>query len=155
MNKNIFLAIGALVVGFVAAFFLFGASKTAGITPYNCLNQQILCNELAAIAAPLSAIESTTTVSIAFTTVGTSTAQTTTTAPGIAASLGDIVLVSPVTTSTPGVVFSGAVVTASTTSATFSISAQLASGTAAITPNSSTFSILVLPKASFVAPVGL
>lgn len=146
----------ALVVGVFLGYLFFHSSGIGAITPSTkTLDSQDLTNELSLIVAPLQAIEQTTTASLAFTAVGTSTAQTTTTAPGLAASLGDIVLVSPVTTSTPGVVFSGSVVTPSTTSATFGISAQLASGTVAITPGASTFSLTVLPKATFIAPTGL
>ena len=165
-NKHLVLAvvIGVVVValGFMGfnAIDLASNQKTvsslgaANVTAYNGLNNQALVNELNLIANPLVAIEQTTTASIAFTAVGTSTAQSTATTIGIVASLGDIVLVSPNGTTT-GVMYNAQVTTASTSSATININAVLASGTVAVTPNAQTFNVTVLPFASFKAPVGL
>lgn len=157
MNKTFLYAVGALVVGFGLGFLLFHSSvgiKAAVVTPSNALDNQALVNELQLIVNPLVGVEQTTTVAIDFPSTSSSTPIGTTTAPGLPALAGDLVFVSP-STSTVGVVYTASVTTPSPTSATFTVYATVASGSAAIDPAASLFTFTVLPKASFIAPVGL
>ncbi len=117
------------------------------------LDQQALLTKLGLIAGPVAAIEQTSTAAIDFPSLVATSSQATTTAIGIAASLGDAVLVYPNTSST-GVEFVGHVQVASTTSATIQIS-EFTTGGATVDVTSTSYSVTVLPKATFVAPTGL
>lgn len=155
MNKTLFYVglVVVLVAGLGVGYLAFHTSAPVGvsITPYNCLNQQILCNELQTIANPLLGIEQTSTASITFPAINPTTPQSTTTAIGIAASIGDIVLIFPNGTSTGAPVYSAQVTTASTTSATITFDATAGTiGTS--TPNAQTFNVTVLPFSTFKAP---
>jgi len=111
--------------------------------------------DLVAIRAPLANVLATTTATIDFPSVGSTTIQGTTTAAGIAITAGDLVFVSPATI-TPGVSYYASVSTASTTSATLQITAMHASSSdAAIDPATTVFNVTVLPRASFLAPAAL
>lgn len=175
MNNTTKFLIGLVVVAFVAGFVGYFAGNTSGTnnvlhqlgattSTYNTALQQIplynwqvdVVNSLAALRAPLSGVTASTTASITFPAVSSTTTQgTTTVITGLAASNGDFIFVSP-NTPTAGVNFYGGVNTASTTSATFQISAVNASTSAAtVTPTATTFNVTVVPKSSFTAPAAL
>lgn len=151
---------GAVVLGSVFMFVSALSSKdanlgTASVTNSNVLNQARLATEITNAVAPLQNIGNGATAAIDFASLATSTlAQSTTTVVnGLAASLGDEVLVQPVTP-TAGVYFSGYVSTASTTSATITIVEQL-SAYAAADATSTVFNVVTLPFTSFKAVTGL
>lgn len=152
--------IGLVFGGFIGYVSYHAPVQTGGasanVTASNALDQQSLVNELNLIANPLTNIEEQTTASLQFgslTSTSTTGLNATTTVLSIPASLGDSVLVNPVTP-TAGVQYDGFVSVASTTGATITITAANDSG-ATVIPTSTTFNIVLLPFASFKAPVGL
>lgn len=151
---------GVAVLGLVLGLLVGKAySPTLGavtVTPGNAADLQVLTNEFQALANPLGSIVQTSTAAIDFgnlTNASGSVSQSTTTAPGIAAAANDEVLCNA-NTPTAGAAFFCTVSTASTTSATIQVNELDVNG-ASVDATSTTFSITVLPNASFKAPTGL
>lgn len=114
-----------------------------------------LHSDLVNIRAPLAGLLATSTATIDFPAVSSTTTQGTTTAAGIAIAAGDLVFVSPATI-TPGVSYYGSVNVASTTSATIQITAvNASSSTATVDPATTVFKVTVLPTATFAAPAAI
>lgn len=152
-TKSIVLAVVvALVVGGFAGYAV--APKNLGvasIAPYNCLNQQILCNEIQSIANPLTGWNASSSQfnGVILGQIGstTSTASTTITVTG--ASVGDYLEYGESTSSVSALL--GCVVTAANTAVCYKQNMQAGQATVA----TSTVFVLDVPKASFVSPSGL
>ena len=149
--KVIFGVVVALVIGGFVGYFLHpagGGLGTASITPYNCLNNQILCNELQSIANPLTGWNATSATMGALT-VGSTTVQSSTIAvtstPGDYLEWGE-------STSTANVNLNCTVSAANTVVCTKTTAVPGSAGISAVT---STVYVLDLPKATFVSPTGL
>lgn len=154
MTNKYLLAVGGLVVGLVAGFFLFKSSSQSlgAVTPYNCLNQQILCNELTAISNPLVAIEQTS-ISLTEPLIAGNTSNVTTSVVTIPGIQGDEVLVNAATT-TAGVYYNATVNVSGSSTSSLSIGAEN-DNTVSSTPGAVTLYVTILPHASFLAPTGL
>ena len=166
MNKSFLALIAAigLIVGFGVGYAVHsGGSLGATIGYQSSLNNALtftafnsILTDLNTVRAPLAGVSVGTSNSLQFTLVSaTTTNSTATVVTGLAASVGDIVLVSP-NTAESSTNFFAQVGVASTTSATINITAiSNLNGLTAETPASTTFNVTVIPKASFVAPAAL
>lgn len=148
------VAVMALALGGYAVFagHASAPSTFSSVSAYQAMNNQNLLTTLQTINAPLANIPNGTTAAIDFPNLtnasGTSAQSTTTVVTGVAASLGDAVLVMP-NTPTTGAAFIGQVSTASTTSATITITEQANTLNTAVDATSTTFNVIVLPASTF------
>lgn len=159
MNKSLFVvAVIALVLGGLVGYALHGSVGGPGGTTTNyqsALSQAALYNWESSAATDLANLHggATTTAAIDFpnlTNASGTSAQSTTTVPGIPGSLGDVVFVYA-NTPTTGASFIGQVTTASTTAATFTISELANTLNTAVDATSTTFTIVDISKSTFTS----
>ncbi len=166
MDNKIFgyIGIGLIIVGIIfAGLMIKNQSDLLGATVNysNSLSQTNLYNSLESLLSdinrvrlPLSGMVTSSTAQIVWPSVGAaSTTATSTQVVGLAALQGDLVFLSP-STSTASTTYSISVLTASSTSATFTIVAHNG-GSAAVTPTATDFKLTVLPRATFLVPGAL
>lgn len=137
----------ALSAGYLGANLKSNGNFGVGITPYNCLNNQILCNELNAIASSTANIAQGSATLNSTTVNGTTTVTGTVTVTGAVAGDGCVIGVSTSTANVAG----SCLITAANT-ATYYFAAATSTVTTIAT---TTVYATNLPRATFVAPTGL
>lgn len=160
MNNKYLLVGLALVVGLGVGYVLPHASKLGSvISPSAALDQQVLINDFNSLTADLQAVRAPLAGMLQVTTVTTTTAQlsafgtsTDMIASGaftVTSTLGDTVVLG-VGTPTTGILYFPQITAANTVKVNF-----LNTTNAAVTPATTTFTLTVLPAASFTAPAAL